>query len=172
MTEPTDRADAIPARKTLPCLSYPLLILIGLLASTRPAMACDDALPPPGTLALQKALVESLQTYVKGVREEERVGQRTVIDVEEAEEDYFLELEIQRAMEACYSGDKANARTRALKARIETASDYLAMVKSWLAATEDRFNAGEVTKTDIAFTRATALSAEIRLAALKKEAGQ
>jgi hypothetical protein len=166
------RADLFRGRKAWRWINPVSFFLIGILASLYPAMACVDSLPPLSTLDMQKTLVETLQVYVKGVREEERVGQRTVQEVQEAEEEYFIELETQRAMEACNAAGKSTPRAKVLEARLKTASDYLMMVKEQETATADRFQVGEVTRTEVAFAHATTLRAEIRLAELKKEAGK
>jgi hypothetical protein len=172
MVELARRADAICARKIPQWLKHPLLILIGFLASIHPARACDGSLPPLSTLALQKALVESLHAHTRGVQEEERVGQRSMFEVMEAEEEYAEEQETLRAMEACTAAGNGSPRRKVSQARVKSASDYLATLKSWQTATEDRFQVGEVTRTDVALVNALAIRAEIRLTTLKKEAGK
>jgi hypothetical protein len=165
------KADGVRQQAVWRRMRHGAFALTGVLASIYPAIACDGMVPPLNALATQKALVDVLQVHVEGVREEERVGQRTVREVLDAEEEYFIELETQRAMEACSAGGKSTPRAKVLEARLKTASDYLKLVKQQESATADRFQVGEVTRTEVAFARATALRAEIRLKALKQEAG-
>jgi hypothetical protein len=159
-------------RKSWRWLKHLAFASVGILTSVAPVMACDGSLPPLSALARQKALVESLHAYLGGVRDEEKVGQRSVYEIMEAEKEYSVELETLRAMEACKAAGKENPRGKILQARVKSASDHLAALKSWQSATEDRFQVGEVTNTDVALVRAVALKAEIRLATLKREAGQ
>lgn len=172
MMELAERAVFTRQRKPWRVLKQFSFVLTGIFLAICPAVACDGSLPPLSTLATQKALVESMQLHLKGVHEEERVGQRSVYEVMEAEEAYAEELEILRAMEACTAAGKGTPRSKVLQSRVKSASDYLATLKSWENATEDRFNVGEVTRTDVALVHALALRAEIRLATLKEEAGK
>ena len=166
------KADGVRQQEALRPMRHVAFALTGILASIYPAMACDGMLPPLNALATQKALVESLEAHVRGVREEEKVGQRTVHEVLDAEEEYHVELETQRAMEACNAGGKSTPRAKVLEVRLKTASDYLEMIKEMEAVTSERFQVGEVTETEVAFARASTLRAEIRLKALKQEAGK
>lgn len=172
MAELTESADFMRQRKIWRWLKQIAFVLAGIFASIYPAMACDGALPPLSMLDMQKALVESLQVYVKGVGEEARVGQRSTYEIMESEQEYAEELETLRAMEACTAGGNGSPRSKVLRARVKSASDYLALLKSRATSTQDRFKVGEVTRTDVALVHALALRAEIRLATLKKEAGQ
>lgn len=125
----------------------------------------------PELLGAQKELVEALRIRLAGVREEERVGQRTVDDVFAAHEAYLREMEALRVMEARNGKDSISER-ELLKIRIEARSESLSLLKEYSRRMEDRWRVGEVTRTDVALARAAALKAEVMLEALKGAAGE
>jgi outer membrane protein TolC len=125
----------------------------------------------PELLGAQKQLVEALRLGLEGVRDEERVGQRTVEDVFVAELAYFRELEALKVMEARRDKDSISER-ELLKVRLEVRSEALSVLKQISRHVEGRHRVGEVTRTDVELTKAAALKAEIMLQALKSAAGE
>jgi hypothetical protein len=125
----------------------------------------------PQLLGLQKALVESLHVRLAGVQEDEKVGQRTLEEVSEAQLAYLKELEALRVMEA-RSGKTAVSERDLLKIRIEVRTEALSYLKRLSQSVEDRAKVGEVTHSDVAAARAVALKAEIMLEALKSAVGE
>jgi hypothetical protein len=125
----------------------------------------------PELLGLQKELANTLNTRVEGLREEFRIGQRTVEDVASAVEVYFRELETLKVM-AARASKKSVSEGELLSIRIETRSTALSYLREFLRQTEDRFTIGEVTPSDVAVMRARSLKAEIMLKALQGAAAK
>ena len=147
------------------------LLSLAIFVFSCPATACADDLPPASALPMQKELVKTIATQVIGVREEEKVGQRSVDEVWLVEEQYAQALEMLHVMEA-RPGKKANLRSRILQARIKVVSAYLKVLRKLHISVQSRFETGEITKTDVAKEHAAVLKVEIRLATLKKTAGK
>src|SRR5262245_33955656 len=125
----------------------------------------------PELLSLQQRLIDELRLQKQGTEEEERVGQRTAEEVLAVSEVYFRELETLRVI-AALSSRKGISDREILKVRIEVRSEALAFLKRFSQYTEQRFNAGEVLRTDLARMKVRALKAEIMLEALKGSAGR
>jgi hypothetical protein len=125
----------------------------------------------PALLKLQKELVDQLRGHFVGVEEEERVGRRTMQDLELASEAYFRELELLQVMEA-RSGNRSISDKELLKIRIETRSQALSYLQRHSKFAVDRHRVGEITRTDVAMAKARALKAEVMLEALKSAAGE
>ena len=123
----------------------------------------------PQLLGLQKELVESLRVRLAGVQEDEKVGQRSLEEVFEAQLAYLRELEALRVMEA--RGGKTSVSERdLLRIRIEVRTEALSHLKKLSQSVADREKVGEVTHSDVAAASAVALKAEIMLEALKAAA--
>jgi hypothetical protein len=125
----------------------------------------------PELLSRQQQLVESLRIYEEGVRDEARVGQRTMQDVISATEAYFRELEILKVM-AARTRNKSISDKEILRIRIETRAEALLYLQNDARRLQDRFTVGEVTRVDIELAKARELKAEIMLEALRNAAGE
>jgi hypothetical protein len=146
-----------------------LFSITGVTARAATSAPCDEALPPAALVTQQKALVEALDTHVKGLLEEERIGQRTVSEVLIAYEEYHDAAELFNVMKKCGTDKGATGRRELLKVRIQAASQRQALYRELVKTVTDRWQVGEVTKTDVAGVQARALKAEIRLQTLERE---
>jgi hypothetical protein len=123
----------------------------------------------PQLLRLQKELVENLRIQLAGVREGEKVRQQSIEEVVEAQLAYLKELEALRVMDA-RSGNASASEKDLLKIRIEVRTEALSYLKKLSQSVEERVKVGNVTTSDVAAARASALKAEIMLEALKAAA--
>lgn len=125
----------------------------------------------PELLRLQQDLVEALRAELDGVGEEARKGQRNTEDILAVVQIYYGELETLKVMTA-RSKSKSISEKELLKIRIAVRSDALAIFKESIEQAKSRFNAGEVTSTDVAAAKAAGLKAEIMIETLKQAAGK
>ena len=125
----------------------------------------------PELLRLQQQLVESVRIELVGVRDEERVGQRTSKEIVVLEQVYFRELESLRVMTARWN-NKSISERELLKIRIAVRSEALTVLQRHAAQVQSRFVTGEVTRVDLEGAKAATLKAEFMLEALKNAAGE
>jgi hypothetical protein len=125
----------------------------------------------PELLRLQQQLIESVRIELVGVRDEERVGQRTLKEIVALEQVYFRELESLRVMTARWN-NKSISERELLKIRIAVRSEALTVLQRHAAQVQSRFITGEVTRVDLEGAKAAMLKAEIMLEALKNAAGE
>jgi outer membrane protein TolC len=125
----------------------------------------------PELLRLQQQLIESVRIELVGVRDEERVGQRTLKEIVALEQVYFRELESLRVMTARWN-NKSISERELLKIRIAVRSEALTVLQRHAAQVQSRFVTGEVTRVDLEGAKAAMLKAEIMLEALKNAAGE
>jgi hypothetical protein len=154
--------------KGIRVLAILALTLLPLASGADPLFAVEETAPPSADLLrLQKDLVATLQIRLKGIKEENRVGQRTEEEVTSALEDYYRELETACVMEAYAATSNAATDAQILRLRIGMATTIFEILKDYAESLHDRFNVGEITKVDVATGKAAALEAEIRLTELK-----
>lgn len=123
----------------------------------------------PELLGLQKKLVDTLRARVDKVRDEQRLGQRTIEDVADALEVAFRELETLRVM-AARADKESISEKELLDIRVETRSKALEYLQEFVRQTDDRLSVGEVTESEADAMRARALKAEIMLKVLQDAA--
>lgn len=128
---------------------------------------CSEDLPPTELIAQQKSLVETLVKYVAAVKEEEKVGQRRIVDVFEAYDQYFDSQEILSAMEKCQADKGQTGFKMLMQSRIPVASERHALFADFARATKDRWQVGELTYADVSWAEARALKAQIWLMSLE-----
>ncbi len=139
-------------------------IIVVHLAVWPIAVLAQEVSSLPEILELQRNQVAMFETQLLGMKQEEKVGQRTTQDIIRAVEQLYNAKEELALAELSTGADAEKDRDRArVQAKLDVAEQLVAELAGIAADTERRMKAGEVTPTDVASAKGSHLGAAIKV---------